>query len=309
MDLVGANAQAQATGLDAQGGTSNYFVGNDPSQWHTGIANYGQVKYQNVYSGVNLIYYGNQRQLEYDFVLAPGADPGSIQLAFTGAAGIPLDSSGDLVLHTSGGDVVEHAPVIYQDNNGVRQAVSGHYVLEANRQVGFEVGAYDPTKSLVIDPVLSYSTYLGGSGSDQAYAIAVDGPVTPTSRAQPLLPTSRSRMRCTRTNGRPIRFCDQDQFRGNGARLFHLPCVTASFTCGYGIAVDASGDAYITGTTSQIPTTTGAFQTSPGGGSTYDAFVTKLNPTGSALVYSTYLGGSGRDRAMPSPWTAPATPT
>src|SRR5438132_8986691 len=175
MHLVGANASAQVAGLDRLPSISNYLIGNDPCQWHTNVPNYGRVKYQQVYSGVDLVYYGNQRQLEYDFVVAPGANPGVIQLAFQGAQAMTLDSQGNLVLHTTGGDVVEHAPVLYQEVGGVRQAVSGQYVLEGNGQVGFAVGGYDVSQALVIDPVLGYSTYLGGSGNqDVGQGIAVD---------------------------------------------------------------------------------------------------------------------------------------
>ena len=109
---------------------SNYLIGSDPSQWHTDIANYGQVEYQNVYAGIDLVYYGNQRQLEYDFIVAPGADTTSIRLAFQGADGLSLDSQGNLLVHTAAGDLVEHAPVLYQEISGVRQAVTGRYVLE-----------------------------------------------------------------------------------------------------------------------------------------------------------------------------------
>ncbi len=148
MQLVGANAQPQVVGLDQQPGVSNYFIGNDPSQWYTGVANYGKVEYQDVYPGINLVYYGNQRQLEYDWVVAPGADPSVITLGFQGADGMALDAAGNLVLHTAGGDVVEHAPIVYQESGGVRQNVSGQFVLEGNGQVGFAVGAYDAEPTL-----------------------------------------------------------------------------------------------------------------------------------------------------------------
>src|SRR5262249_16053033 len=146
---------------------------DDPSQWHTNVPNYAKVAYQNVYPGVNLIYYGNNQQhLEYDFVLAPGANPSAIQLSFQGTQRMTLDDQGNLVLKTSGGDIVEQAPVVYQTINGVRQEVAGQYVQEGNGQVAFRLGAYDATRPLVIDPTYSlvYSTYLGGRGR----AIAVD---------------------------------------------------------------------------------------------------------------------------------------
>ena len=203
MKLVGANPGSHAVGLDKQAGVSNDFVGNDPSKWHTNIANYAEVAYQGVYRGINLVYHGDQQQLEYDFVVQPGASPGAIRLAFGGVTGKSLDAQGDLVLHTSGGDMVEHAPVAYQVVDGVQHAVASRFVLGRGGQVGFQVGHYDHSKPLVIDPVmsLSYSTYLGGAGA---------------------------------------------------------------LTKGHGIAVDSSGDAYVTGVTlsPKFPTTKGAFQTS-----------------------------------------------
>ena len=179
MQLVGASATPQVVGLDQLPGTSNYFIGNDPSQWHTDIPNYAQVEEQSVYPGVDLVYYGNQQQLEYNFTVAPGADPGVIRMAFTGAQSATLDAQGNLVLQTAGGPVVEQAPVLYQEAGGVRQAVSGQYVLEGNGQVGFAVGSYDPSQPLVIDPILSYSTYLGGSAA-MAMASPWTRPATPT---------------------------------------------------------------------------------------------------------------------------------
>src|SRR5208337_2632455 len=234
--FVGANPQPQVVGLDRLAGTSNYFIGSDPSQWHTNIANYGQVEYQNLYPGVDLVFYGNQRQLEYDYIVAPGTDPGVIKLAFDGADSMSIDGQGDLVLHTSAGDVTEDAPVVYQESGGVRQPISGHFVLEGDGQVGFAVGAYDHTQPLVIDPVLSYSTYLGGTSDEY----------------------------------------------------------------GRGIAVDTAGNAYVTGETGpDFPTTTGAYRTTYGGLINHVAvFVTKLNPTGTALVYSTYLGGTSHDQGQ-----------
>ena len=214
---------------------TNYFIGNDPSQWHTKIANYGRVAYEGVYPGVNLIYYGNQQQLEYDFVIAPGADPGSIRFAIQGTHNMHLDNQGNLVVSTAAGDVLEHAPVVYQQVGGARHPVAGQFVLLGLDEVGFQVGPYDASLPLTIDPVLSYGTFLGGSNEEQGWAIAAD----------------------------------------------------------------ASGDAYVTGATfsTNFPTTPGAYQTSLGGNR--DVFVTKLNATGTALTYSTYLGGSNNALATP----------
>jgi hypothetical protein len=161
--FVGANPQPQVIGLDQLSATSNYFIGSNPSQWRTNVANYGQVEYQDLYPGVDLVFHGNQQQLEYDYAVAPGADPGVIKLAIDGAESMTIDAQGNLVLHTSGGDVQENAPVVYQQIGGTRQPVAGQFVLDGDGQVGFALGAYDHTQPLVIDPVLSYSTCLGGS--------------------------------------------------------------------------------------------------------------------------------------------------
>ncbi len=143
MSLVGGNANPLVQGLDKQASVTNYLIG-DPSQWVTNVANYGEIQYLNVYAGVNEIYHGNQQSLEYDFVVAPGADPGVIRMSFQGQQGLSLDAQGNLVLQTSGGDVIEQAPVMYQILNGVRQSVSGGYVLEADGAVGFAVGDLRP---------------------------------------------------------------------------------------------------------------------------------------------------------------------
>jgi hypothetical protein len=175
MQLVGANDNPQVIGEDQLPGVSNYLIGNDPRQWHTAIPTYGKVAYHGVYPGIDLLYYGNQQQLEYDFTVAPGADPAAITLAFQGVENVALDAEGNLVLHTPGGDVVEDAPVLYQDAGGGRKDIAGRYALKGPDQVGFAVDAYDRSRPLTIDPVLSYSTYLGGTGNDYGYGIAVDG--------------------------------------------------------------------------------------------------------------------------------------
>ena len=166
MTLVNANPQSQAAGHDELPGKSNYFIGNDPAKWRTNISTYAKVKYEGVYPGVDLVYYGNQGQLEYDFVVAPGADPGLVTLAFEGAREVHIDARGELVLGVEGGEVRQHKPVVYQEVAGVKQEVAGRYVMKGTRQVGFRVAAYDPSRPLIIDPVLVYSTYLGGSGID-----------------------------------------------------------------------------------------------------------------------------------------------
>jgi hypothetical protein len=174
LQLVGANPIPKVVGEGPLPGKSNYFFGKDPKKWRTNIAHYAKVHYESVYPGIDLVYYGNQRQLECDFVVAPGADPKVIRLAFKGADKLSLDQDGQLVLETGGGKVIQHAPGIYQEVGGKRRAIPARYVLTGDHQVSFRVAAYDATRSLIIDPVLSYSTYLGGSKHDEAHGIAVD---------------------------------------------------------------------------------------------------------------------------------------
>jgi hypothetical protein len=172
--LVGANPAPQLTGFDDLPGKANYFIGNDPKKWRTDAPTYAKVKYRAVYPGVDLVYYGNQRQLEHDFIVAPGADPGVISLRLEGARKVSLDSHGDLVLKTKDGEVRFQKPVVYQEVDGVRQEIAGGYKLKGKNRVGFEVATYDVTKPLVVDPTLVYSTYLGGSNFDFVSGIAVD---------------------------------------------------------------------------------------------------------------------------------------
>src|SRR5205809_625279 len=175
MRLGGASYAPAVAGVGEVPGKSSYFVGNDPEKWRANVPTYAKVEYRDVYPGVNLVYYGNQRQLEHDFVVSPGADPKAITLAFDGVDGVAIDGLGDLVLRADRSEVRLRKPVVYQDHDGQRAVIPTRYVLKAERQVAFEVAAYDATKPLIIDPVLAYSTYLGGTGIDDGNAIAVDG--------------------------------------------------------------------------------------------------------------------------------------
>jgi photosystem II stability/assembly factor-like uncharacterized protein len=297
VQLVGSNTLANVVASQPQGYSSNYIIGNDPSQWQTNVPNYGQVEYQNVYPGVNVVYYGNQSQLEYDFDVAPGADPSAITLNFSGQQGMQIDNQGNLILQTSAGNVVEQAPVAYQDTTSGRQTVASHFVLNANGQVSIAVGAYDTTQPLVIDPMLNYSTYLGGSGADEGEGIAVDsfGNAYVTGTTTSLdFPTAVPTLNSTapgsfsvfvaKLNAAGTGFVYSTYYGGSGSQN------------ATGIALDASGDAYIEGYTNSVnlPTTANAAQKTYGGG-TNNVFVAELNPTGSALLYSTYLGGAGDD--------------
>ena len=296
MQLLGSNCKPQVSWLEQLPGKVNYFLDNDPKQWHTNIPTYAKVQYQQVYPGVDMVYYGNQRQLEYNFVIAPGTDPNTIKLALLGADNLEVDAQGNLVLHTTGGQIQLYKPLFYQEVDGVRQAILGGYVLQDQHVVRFRVEGYNPIRPLIIDPVLAYSTFLGGSGGDNGLGIAVDqkgnayvtgntfAPDFPTKN--PLQPTSGG--------GNEDAFVAKLNPEGS-ALVYSTYLGGSSNDVGDGIAVDAKSNAYVTGTTSSTDfPTENPLQPTSGGGNE-DAFVAKLNPEGSALVYSTYLGGSGSE--------------
>ncbi len=302
MKLVAANPAPEVIGLEELPGRTNYLIGNNPEHWRTGVPAYSKIKYRDVYPGVDLIYYGNsgaEGQLEYDVVVAPGADPGSIRMEIEGADRFEIDSRGDLALSAGGEDVRLRKPVIYQEEHGIRRGISGGYVIRGRHQVGFQLAAYDVTKPLVIDPSLVYSTYLGGSNSDFAGGIAVDSAgnayvtgftgSTDFPTATPFQPTNKSSANnvfVAKLN--PI----------GSALLYSTYLGGRGDDRGSAIAVDAFGSAYITGsTTSTDFPTANPIQATNGGGDA-DLFVARLNANGSALVYSTYLGGRGDDEAQ-----------
>ncbi|MBI2821710.1 MAG: SBBP repeat-containing protein [Acidobacteria bacterium] len=292
MRLVGANADPHIVGLDELPGKSHYFIGNDPGKWRTNIPNYAKVEYQDVYPGVDLVFYGNQRQVEYDFVIAPGAGAEAIALDFQGADRLEMDTQGDLVLYTAGEQIRLRKPFAYQEVDGIKEKVAAGYVLEDEHRVRFDVASYDASRSLIIDPVLVYSTYLGGSGNDVARSIAVDASgnayVTgdTTSADFPTL----NPLQGTNGGGGDIFVA---KLNPSGSALVYSTYLGGSLVeIARSIAVDASGNAYVTGDTSSANfPTVNPLQATKGG--IFDAFVAKLGPSGSALVYSTYLGGSG----------------
>jgi hypothetical protein len=304
MQFLGSNPAAQAQGADRLPGIANYFLGNDASKWRTGIPTYARVHYPEVYPGISLVYYGNQRQLEYDFQVSPGADPSQIRLRFSGADSLSLDERGDLVVQAQGQILLQHKPVVYQDVAGERHAVAGTFLLEGN-DVGFALGGYDRSKAVIIDPVLTYSTYLGGSRGvegDFGSGIAVDaggnayitGYTTSSNfpTANPLQPALGS------PNGNAF----VAKISADGSALVYSTYLGGSSgngiidvnlygDSGNGIAVDAAGNAYVSGYTSSADfPTRNAFQPTLAG--SMNAFVAKLSADGSALAYSTYLGGS-----------------
>jgi hypothetical protein len=321
LKLEGANPSPTVIGLDELPSRSNYFIGNDSTKWRTNVPNYAKVQYKNVYPGVNLIYYGNQRQLEYDFVVAPGADPRSIALAIVGGeAGrqslsqplVQIDRDGNLVVQTEGGKIHLRKPVVYQPSQqeGRPTFVDGNYVLSASRiqdpwsefaereyEVRFEVAAYDHTRPLIIDPVLSYSTYLGGSQNDVGNSIAVDSSGNAYVTGWTLstnFPTS-SPIQATSGGGYDAFVAKLD---AAGSSLVYATYLGGGSTDqAFAIATDSSGSVYVTGLTysSNFPTVN---PVQPATGGSPDVFMAKLDAAGSTLVYSTYLGGSSGEQGL-----------
>src|SRR5438552_1638880 len=294
MSLVGAAPKPPVSGLDELPGKANYLIGKDPAKWRTNVPTYAKVHYRAVYPGIDLVYYGNQRQLEYDFVVAPGADPERIVLGFQGGERLEINAEGELVLHAGGGALRQQKPVIYQEINGVRTRIEGRYVLKDAHRVGFQVAAYDQSRPLVIDPTLVYATYLGGSISDDGYGIAVDaaGSAYVTGLAGSTDFPTASPLQAASGGGTDAFV---SRLHAVGSALVYSTYLGGSGSeLGVGIAVDAAGSAYVTGqTTSTDFPTANPLQAASGGGT--DAFVSKLDAAGCALLYSTYLGGSGGD--------------
>ena len=316
MELLGVSPALQIAGKEQLPGIANCFIGSDPAKWRSNIPTFAKVKYANVYSGIDLIYYGNLRQLEYDFVLAPGADVTQVRLRFAGANKLALDRAGSLTVSASNGAIAFQKPLVYQEKNGQRQAIVGQFSLMADNTVGFTLGKYDHSRPLVIDPVLAYSTYLGGRTGVSGYsysvanAIAVDEAgnayVTGTTAASdfPVTPNAFQKVNgIPGPNGSAIpTTAFVTKMNAAGSALVYSTYLGGSGINpggfggeqGYGIAVDSSGSAYITGITfsTNFPVTSGAIQKVNTNSYLGTAFATKLNPGGSALVYSTYLGGT-----------------
>lgn len=343
MELVGARGQAVARGVDRLEGRSHYLTSADPGRWITHLPQYARVELPQVYRGIDLAYYGNAGQLEYDFIVAPRAEPRRIAIAVHGARRLEVDGEGQLLMHTPSGVVAWKKPVAYQDVAGTRRAVPVAYALRGANRFGFRVGHYDRRETLVIDPVLAYSTLLGGTAADHANAIAVDasgsavitGQMGSNAFVAKLNPGGTALVYSTVlgpgrgtgvalqgghayvTGAAPDTFpvtpgAYDDALPGDnafvakltpdGSGLVYSALVGGGLTQGAAIAVDAAGNAYVTGTTQSpaFPTSAGAFQpTRPTLGQVFlgdiDAFFFKLDATGSALLYSTYLGSTEND--------------
>lgn len=309
-EFVGANPAARVTGLDELTGKANYFLGRDPAQWRTSVPLFGRVSVAQIYPGVELIYYGNAQRLEYDFVVAPGADPSKIVIQFTGADQIQIDAAGELVFTLGRETIRQPKPVVYQTVRGSRKLIPGSYSLTAGQTVAFQLGEFDRELPLVIDPVLSYSTFYGGSGLDIARAVGVDtnGFVYVAGETTGALPTSPG-TRTNRYNGSGSYKGDAfvAKFSNDASSLIYLSYLGGSADdVGLSLAVDDAGHAYVTGwTDSDDFPTTNAIQPRIGGQPypgldlyPIDGFVAKLGVAGTNLIYSTYLGGDLVDEGV-----------
>ena len=304
MALAGARSDASMAGGSRLPGRVNYFLGRDPANWRTDVPTFARVRASEVYPGIDLVYYGNQGQLEYDLVVAPHADPSQIRMQFTDADRLAVTASGDLAISSRGIEIAFHEPSVYQQIDGRRRKVHGRFVALAGNSAGFALGAYDHSRPLVIDPTLDYATYLGGSGfpGDEGDAIAVDAKgdayITGASDSADFPITQGAYQTINAAAGYEGDVVFVTKLNSTGTAL-----VYSTFIGGTGgdhvkaIALDGSGNAYVAGYTysTDFPTTMGAYETADAGKQTSvtNGFVSKLSADGSTLDYSTYLGGTG----------------
>lgn len=312
--LLGANPSPRVSGVKPLAAKSNYLLGGDPKGWITGVPCFERVEFREVYPGVDLVYYGTEGVLEYDFVVAPGADPNQIRMSIEGAR-LELTPEGDLALDAGGGRLRWKKPRVYQAAAGVNRLVEGAYQI-VGRQVRFRVGSYDRNLPLVIDPVLSYATYYGGSNNDSARGFAVDSEgatyIAGQTVSTNLRPGTTAGVQPTYGGHTTGSWMTGDAFvtklNSTGTAVVYSTYLGGRDTdSATALAADAEGNVYVTGFTdsTNFPVTAGALQTAYRGGNSPaqhspagDAFVTKINAAGNALVYSTYLGGELDDRGL-----------
>jgi hypothetical protein len=303
LKFKGGNAHAAIKGRGELDGKTNYIIGNDPKQWRTNIANFAGVEYRSLYPGVDLVFHGNQRDLEYDFIVAPGADPQVIALDVQGAKRMHIGPRGDLAISVGQSQLELKKPVVYQEVAGKRREIAGNFAIRGAHGIGFALGRYDRSLPLIIDPTLVYSTYLGGgnvtgAANDTGKVIAVDA----SGNVYVAGSTASNDFPVT-SGAYETAFPDPGQFAGfvtklnpSGSSLIYSTYFGGAYPGAltiYGIALDSSGDVYLTGQTNYaFPTTAGAFISSEADMNGIYAFVTELDPTGSGLVYSTFLGGT-----------------
>ncbi len=321
MSFVGGRTATQLRGEQLLAGKVSRFIGNDAAQWRTGQSAFAQVQLENIYPGVSVTYYGNAKQLEYDFNLAAGVNPETIALRFDGAEKISVDASGQLVLQVNGGQLLQHPPVAYQTISGERHAVAASYKITGAKTVSFAIDAYDHSQPLVIDPIFSWATYFGGSAGETTWAVAVNpaddtiyvAGQTFSAKVTNNVPFATDGSFATNYHGGAITGdAFVAKFDSTGQNLIYCTYLGGSANdIALALTVDGDGHAYVAGATTSKnfpvsnPVTNGLYNGSringpinPDTGSyRTDGFVTELNADGSGLIYSTYLGGSSTDFA------------
>ncbi|MEO6121177.1 MAG: SBBP repeat-containing protein, partial [Acidimicrobiales bacterium] len=298
MRLVGATSTQPGRGVGRQATVTNRLTGGDPAGWRRDISTFDSVRFDGAYPGIDVVYRGGGGQLAYDFVVAPGADPGQIGLSFDRPP--TIDGQGRLVVATPSGDVRHDPPVAFQQVDGRRRPVPARFEARGTGEVGFRLGRFDPAIALVIDPTISYSTYLGGLLADTAFAIAVDGACNAYvtgSTASDDFPTAGALQAARGATTATDVFVAKINPAGTGL-VWSTFLGGGAADAAAGIALDGAGNLYIAGSTASpdFPTAN-AFQPANGAGTTSDAFVAKLNPAGNALLWSTFLGGGAADAA------------
>lgn len=309
MKLAGSNPNPAISATDPLPGRTNYLIGNDPSKWRTGVPQFARVRYGNVYPGIDLVFYGNQGRIEYDFQIAPGADPGVAELEFNGAQQLEL-KDGSLLIHSGSASFQLQVPRIFQEIAGTERSIDGQFVLRGNNRVGFALGSYDKSRQLIIDPILTFSTYFGGSGDEVSSRVAVDGSFNiylAGSTTSPDLPVTAGAAQPALGGAGPNAYVAKiSPPLGNlPASLIYVTYLGGNGSdAPVGINVDGGYHAFLAGTTTStnFPTTGNAYQSAPQAGSTGTShvFVSELLSTGAGLAYSTYLSGNGTDVATGS---------
>ena len=296
MKLHGARTSPLVPDSAPLPGKLNYFLGNDPSTWRRNIPAFSRLMRRGVYKGIDIAYYGNQQQLEYDFIVAPGNDPSVITLEFTGLKSLRLNANGELILATSRRQLHQHKPRAFQVVDGIRHEISARTVIKGKRRVGFKLAPYDQTKELIIDPVLSYSTYIA-NGEPIISDMALDSAGNVYVVGWALASAFRAPSGSLKTFDGDFEAAFIAKLNASGTEIIYSSLLGGNNgnSLPSSIAIDSEGNAYISGTTNSnsFPTTQGAFQTHSHGTGNIEAFVAKLNPSGSGLIYSTYFGGGG----------------
>jgi len=322
---IGGNTNARMEGIGELQVKSNYFLGNNETHWQTDIPNYVRVRYDDIYPGVDLVYYGEHGQLEYDLIVRPGARADAIRLGIQGASEISLDADGNLIVKIGREQFQLHKPIIYQParssyGSGIantsgreqrslaidRRSIDGRYVLKGDHEVWFDVAEYDHTRPLIIDPQLTYSSYLGGSANDIIQKVAIDSKgnayIIGSSKSLDFPHTAPFQGQLSDNNKVVISKLNPD-LAGAASLIYSTYLGGSAESIGRGIAVDSQGQIYIVGDTSatNFPVTSGAYRTAcqiQAGQCSTDVFAAKINTSGNRLLYSTYLGGTGTDSAF-----------